>query len=179
MERGQKKRKRAQFWDGEGALLRCVLADHRSTHSVCPLDNNRCGRGPGQRKSFRGFLTGNRGNPPTDSDKPFCHNCHQQQFQVFNLTSSSDAHKQTSINMRVLSTATAVLAFERGTVTSSSAFQVLVPSSGSGRSTAASRRLSSHEAFPWTAASSLRCVEWIFVARHDYHGRDNATAVVV
>ncbi|CAM9191302.1 unnamed protein product [Ectocarpus sp. 8 AP-2014] len=58
--------------------------------------------------------------------------------------------------MRVLSTATAVLAFERGTVTTSSAFQVLVPSSGSGRSTAAARRSSSNKAFPWAASSFRR-----------------------
>ncbi|CAM9192341.1 unnamed protein product, partial [Ectocarpus sp. 8 AP-2014] len=87
-----------------------------------------------------------------------------QSLQVFkNLSSSSGAPTYLphtiigrSIKMRVLSTATAVLAFERGTVTTSSAFQVLVPSSGSGRSTAAARRSSSNKAFPWAASSFRR-----------------------
>ncbi|CAM9690491.1 unnamed protein product [Scytosiphon promiscuus] len=60
--------------------------------------------------------------------------------------------------MRVLFTATAVLAFDRATVNSSTAFQVLVPSSGSGRTSGSAPRRtwsSVGRSSPW-AVSSVR-----------------------
>lgn len=63
--------------------------------------------------------------------------------------------------MRVLFTATAVLAFDRATVNSSTAFQVLVPSSGSGRTSASVPRRawsSVGRSSPW-AVSSVRYVQ--------------------
>lgn len=83
--------------------------------------------------------------------------------------------------MRVLSTATAVLAFDRTTVTGSSAFQVLVPSSGSRKTVAAPRRSFATRPSPW-AVPSVRyihlpvCVFWIWLKLVAvWGGRDRET----